>query len=207
MMQVSLWARSDGTDETVVLEHRHEELSRNARRADPFCLVRIHSACLTGDAFGSLKCDCGLQLEESLRRIGSVSHGLVLYPLAHEGRGIGLLDKLRAYALQDQGLDTFEANEAIGAGLDDRDYSGVVSILNEMGIGPVRLLTRNPNKVASLRKAGIDVVGVESLDVPPNVFNDGYLRTKRRWFDRIQSKGNLTSDGTAKGAARESGNG
>ena len=120
-------------------------------------LVRLHSECLTGDVFGSLKCDCGPQLQEALRIIGAAGGGVLLY-LRQEGRGIGLANKLRAYALQDRGLDTVDANRRLGFADDERDYGHAAAMLRALGIDRVRLLTNNPNKVAGLEGAGIEVV-------------------------------------------------
>ena len=142
-------------------------------------LVRLHSECLTGDVFGSLKCDCGPQLKEALRIIGEAGGGVLLY-LRQEGRGIGLANKLRAYALQDRGLDTVDANRRLGFGDDERDYAHAAAILRALGIDRVRLLTNNPNKVAGLHAAGIDVVERVAHHMPANPHNADYLATKRK---------------------------
>jgi len=142
-------------------------------------LVRLHSECLTGDVFGSLKCDCGPQLREALRIIGAAGGGLLLY-LRQEGRGIGLANKLRAYALQDRGLDTVDANRRLGFADDERDYAHAASILRALGIGAVRLLTNNPAKVVSLEAAGIGVVERVPHHMPTNPHNADYLATKRK---------------------------
>ena len=142
-------------------------------------LVRLHSECLTGDVFGSLKCDCGPQLREALRIIGEAGGGILLY-LRQEGRGIGLANKLRAYALQDRGLDTVEANQRLGFGDDERDYGHAAAMLRALGIDRVRLLTNNPNKVAGLEAAGIAVVERVAHHMPANPHNADYLATKRK---------------------------
>jgi GTP cyclohydrolase II len=142
-------------------------------------LVRLHSECLTGDVFGSLKCDCGPQLKEALRIIGESGGGVLLY-LRQEGRGIGLANKLRAYALQDRGLDTVDANRRLGFADDERDYGHAAAMLRALGIGEVRLLTNNPNKVAGLEAAGIHVVERVSHHMPVNPHNADYLATKRK---------------------------
>ena len=123
-------------------------------------LVRIHSECLTGDAFGSLRCDCGPQLQESLRRLAASPGGILVYMRGHEGRGIGLANKMRAYALQDQGMDTVEANRALGLPDDARDYAQAAQILRILGHDQIRLLSNNPEKAASLKRHGIRVAKV-----------------------------------------------
>ena len=142
-------------------------------------LVRLHSECLTGDVFGSLKCDCGPQLKEALRIIGQSGGGVLLY-LRQEGRGIGLANKLRAYALQDRGLDTVDANNRLGFADDERDYSHAAAMLGALGFDEVRLLTNNPNKVAGLEDAGVKVVERVAHHMPANPHNADYLATKRR---------------------------
>lgn len=141
-------------------------------------LVRLHSECLTGDVFGSLKCDCGPQLKEALRLIGGAGGGVLLY-LRQEGRGIGLANKLRAYALQDRGLDTVDANLRLGFADDERDYAHAAAILRALGIDEVRLLTNNPNKVAALEAEGIKVAERVAHHMPANPHNADYLAVKR----------------------------
>jgi GTP cyclohydrolase II len=141
-------------------------------------LIRLHSECLTGDVFGSLKCDCGPQLQEALRLIGAAGGGVLLY-LRQEGRGIGLANKLRAYALQDRGLDTIDANRRLGFADDARDYGMAAAMLRALGIDAVRLLTNNPAKVAGLEQAGIGVVERVAHHMPANPHNADYLSTKR----------------------------
>jgi GTP cyclohydrolase II len=141
-------------------------------------LVRLHSECLTGDVFGSLKCDCGPQLKEALRLIGEEGGGILLY-LRQEGRGIGLANKLRAYALQDRGLDTVDANARLGFADDERDYGHAAGMLAKLGVEDVRLLTNNPTKVAALEAAGIRVVERVPHHMPVNPHNADYLATKR----------------------------
>ena len=142
-------------------------------------LVRLHSECLTGDVFGSLKCDCGPQLKEALRIIGEAGGGVLLY-LRQEGRGIGLANKLRAYALQDRGLDTVDSNARLGFADDERNYAHAAAMLRALGIDAVRLLTNNPSKVAGLEEAGIRVVERVPHHMPANPHNADYLETKRR---------------------------
>ena len=146
-------------------------------------LVRIHSECLTGDAFGSLRCDCGPQLDESMRRLGASRGGILVYMRGHEGRGIGLSNKMRAYALQDKGLDTVQANRALGLPADARDFAHAAQILRALGHAAVRLLTNNPEKAASLERHQIAVSQIEPLVIPPNPFNARYLDTKALKFD------------------------
>jgi GTP cyclohydrolase II len=142
-------------------------------------LVRLHSECLTGDVFGSLKCDCGPQLKEALKIIGQAGGGVLLY-LRQEGRGIGLANKLRAYALQDRGLDTVDANRRLGFADDERDYSHAAAMLRALGVEQVRLLTNNPNKLAGLEAAGIEVTERVAHHMPANPHNADYLATKRK---------------------------
>ena len=142
-------------------------------------LVRLHSECLTGDVFGSLKCDCGPQLKEALRIIGQAGGGVLLY-LRQEGRGIGLANKIRAYSLQDRGLDTVDANRRLGFADDERDYAHAAAMLRELGIERVRLLTNNPAKVDGLEAAGIIVTERVAHQMAANPHNADYLDTKRK---------------------------
>jgi 3,4-dihydroxy 2-butanone 4-phosphate synthase/GTP cyclohydrolase II len=141
-------------------------------------LVRVHSECLTGDVFHSLRCDCGEQLEIALRRIGSEPHGVLLY-LSQEGRGIGLLNKLRAYELQEQGLDTVEANLELGFPADSREYGIGYQILADLGLSTIRILTNNPKKISGIEAYGLGVVEQVPIEVRPHAENIHYLRTKR----------------------------
>lgn len=145
-------------------------------------LVRLHSECLTGDALGSLRCDCGAQLQESLRLIGESEGGALIYLRGQEGRGIGLANKIRAYALQDKGLDTVEANTALGFAPDARDYGIAAQMLAALGITSIALLSNNPDKADALERYGIAVAERLPLITPPNPFNAGYLTTKREKF-------------------------
>lgn len=142
-------------------------------------LVRLHSECLTGDVFGSLKCDCGPQLKEALRIIANSGGGILLY-LRQEGRGIGLANKIRAYALQDRGLDTVDANRRLGFADDERDYGHAAAMLRALGVNRLRLLTNNPDKVAGLERAGMEVVERVAHQMPANPHNADYLATKRK---------------------------
>ena len=147
-------------------------------------LVRLHSECFTGDLLGSLRCDCGPQLRASVRRIAEHGTGAVLY-LAQEGRGIGLASKLRAYALQDRGLDTVDANRALGWNADERNFLVAATMLEQLGISRIRLLTNNPDKLAALAACGIEVVAREPLVQVPNGVNDHYLSTKAKRFGHL----------------------
>ncbi len=142
-------------------------------------LVRIHSECLTGDAIGSLRCDCRDQLIASLERVGRSDAGVVLY-LRQEGRGIGFANKIRAYQLQDRGLDTVEANEALGFRPDERDYGFAAHMLETLHIRSVEIMTNNPAKIEDLQNHGVEIVGRIPLVIPPNPRDRAYLETKRR---------------------------
>lgn len=146
---------------------------------DNSVMVRIHSECLTGDALGSLRCDCGTQLQTALRMIDNAGQGVIIY-LAQEGRGIGLLNKVKAYSLQDLGLDTVEANERLGFSADLRDYSMAAQILKDLGVNQIRLITNNPRKIARLQNYGIEVVERIPLAIEPNDYNLNYLTTKAK---------------------------
>ena len=141
-------------------------------------LVRIHSQCLTGDVFGSMRCDCRQQLELALSMIGDAGAGILLYE-QQEGRGIGLMAKLQAYELQDSGLDTIEANEQLGFDADYRQYELPAEALKQLGVKQVRLISNNPEKVAALENAGIKVVERVSAEVEPYEHSENYLRTKK----------------------------
>lgn len=168
--------------EAAGIDHLAILIGDPARAAEP--LVRIHSECLTGDLLGSLRCDCGEQLRGAIRRMAEHGSGVLLY-LAQEGRGIGLTNKLRAYALQDRGLDTLDANRALGWGGDERDFSVAAHMLQLLGITRVRLLTNNPDKIAALTACGIEVAGREPHTIAPNGVNDEYLATKAVRFGHL----------------------
>lgn len=140
-------------------------------------LGRIHSECLTGDALFSLRCDCGFQLEAALKAIAKEGRGILLY-LRQEGRGIGLLNKIRAYALQDKGADTVEANEMLGFPPDMRQYYMCLPMLEHLGIKVIQLMTNNPKKIEALQQLGINVIGRKSIEFGENPYNTGYLATK-----------------------------
>ena len=155
---------------------------------DPFAreapLVRLHSECFTGDLLGSLRCDCGMQLRGAIGRMREEGAGVVLY-LAQEGRGIGLTNKLRAYALQDRGMDTLDANRALGWEPDERSFRSAAAMLQDLGLRRIRLLTNNPDKVTAMTARGLEVVAREPHAFPPNGVNDDYLRTKARRFGHL----------------------
>lgn len=151
-------------------------------------LVRVHSECFTGDVLGSMRCDCGPQLLAARRLIAEAGRGVIVY-LRQEGRGIGLLDKLRAYNLQDQGYDTVDANLILGHQADAREYSVAAAILDDLGIRSIRLLTNNPDKIESLQALGIHVLDRVPLQTPVNAENAGYLQTKARRLNHLLDLG------------------
>ncbi len=161
----------------------------------PRPLVRLHSECLTGDALGSLRCDCGAQLQTALRRIADSPAGVLIYLRGHEGRGIGLVNKIRAYALQDQGLDTVEANHRLGFATDERDWGVAARILRHFGVTTLDLLTNNPDKIKALRANGIEVAMRVPLEMVPNPHNQVYLEVKRaRMGHSLQASGAVAAE-------------
>jgi GTP cyclohydrolase II len=170
--------RSDGS----AFEHLAIVIGRPETHDAP--LVRIHSECFTGDLLGSMRCDCGEQLRGAIRRIAEAGAGVLLY-LAQEGRGIGLANKLRAYGLQDRGLDTMDANRALGWNSDERNFLLGATMLHILGINRVRLLTNNPDKVAAMEACGISIAGREPHLFPPNGVNDEYLAAKAARFGHM----------------------
>ncbi len=161
------------------LDHKeHLALVKGELQPDQAVLVRVHSECLTGDVFGSLRCDCNEQLNAALAMVQGADAGVIVY-MRQEGRGIGLVNKLQAYLLQDQGLDTVEANEKLGFRADLRDYGIGAQILHDLGVGKMRLLTNNPKKVVGLQGYGLNIVERVALEMPPHASNERYLRTKR----------------------------
>ena len=177
---VAFRAADGGIEHLAILVGRPE-----VARADGAApLARVHSECFTGDLLGSLRCDCGPQLRGAIARMAAGGGGVLLY-LAQEGRGIGLVNKLRAYALQDTGLDTLDANRALGWGADERNFLVAATMLEQLGIRRIRLLTNNPDKLAALAACGIVVEGREPHSFAPNGVNDGYLATKALRFGHL----------------------
>jgi 3,4-dihydroxy 2-butanone 4-phosphate synthase/GTP cyclohydrolase II len=149
-------------------------------------LVRIHSQCLTGDVFGSIKCDCGPQLHKTMAMIETEGRGAIVYQ-QQEGRGIGIINKIRAYALQDEGADTVEANEQLGFEVDSREYQQCAEILFDLGLCKVRVISNNPDKLAALERAGLRIVERIPIEVPPEAPAAHYLRTKKEKLGHLLS--------------------
>lgn len=165
----------------------HAAISKGEFRPDEAVLVRIHSECMTGDIFGSKRCDCGAQLQESLRRIEKAGKGVVLY-LRQEGRDIGLTNKILAYELQEQGLDTVEANLQLGHPVDARTYDAAKDMLDDLGVHCIRLLTNNPAKVTAMRALGFDCTERIPLEIAPNDTNREYLEAKKEKMGHLLDK-------------------
>jgi len=159
--------------------YEHVALVKGELNGEEPVLVRVHSECLTGDALGSLRCDCGDQLHRAMEMVEKEGRGVVLYMRQHEGRGIGLLNKVCAYHLQDQGLDTVEANLRLGYPPDLRDYGIGAQILVDLGVRKIRLLTNNPKKIAALSGYGLEIVERIPIEIEPNPYNQRYLRAKK----------------------------
>lgn len=176
--EFSVFAFSDGGCE------EHLALVKGEVSGGENILARVHSQCLTGDTLGSLKCDCRQQFEESLKRINGEGSGVLVY-LRQEGRGIGLANKIKAYSLQEQGLDTVEANEQLGFEKDARSYEAAAEIFRLLGVKSVRLLTNNPDKINGLNENGISVVERISLSIAPNGHNQKYLETKKNKLNHL----------------------
>ncbi|MCF2573387.1 3,4-dihydroxy-2-butanone-4-phosphate synthase [Brevibacterium sp. UCMA 11754] len=180
----------------------HEPAGQDPSLRGPAPLVRVHSECLTGDVFGSHRCDCGEQLDLALQRI-SDEGGAVIYMTGHEGRGIGLSNKLRAYALQDRGLDTVDANRELGFHDDDRDYRAAAEILRSIGLTRIRLLTNNPDKTRALEALGITIEAVVPLEIPARPENSNYLNTKRERMHHTLTLPSVVGSATASATIAE----
>ena len=161
-------------------------LVKGELRPDRSSLVRIHSQCMTGDVFGSIKCDCGRQIDAAMKLIEQEGHGAIVYQ-QQEGRGIGIINKIRAYALQDEGADTIEANERLGFEADMRRYEQCAEVLLELGLRAVRVMSDNPAKIRALRQAGLQVVERVRLEVEPHDYFAGYLKTKKEKMGHLCS--------------------
>jgi GTP cyclohydrolase II len=172
-MEARAYQGTDPAFQALVLVHR------SAQGGEETPLVRVHSGCVTGDIFHSLRCDCYPQLQAAMQQVTASSPGVLIYLPYQEGRGIGLVNKIRAYALQDQGYDTVDANVAIGAPIEARDYDLAAHILFDLGYPEIRLLTNNPAKVEALRQEGVDVIEQLPLIVKPSPYNVRYLATKK----------------------------
>jgi 3,4-dihydroxy 2-butanone 4-phosphate synthase / GTP cyclohydrolase II len=158
--------------------NEHLALIKGSWKADEPVMVRVHSSCFTGDILGSLRCDCGEQLHQAMKMVEEQGAGVILY-MSQEGRGIGLLNKLKAYRLQEEGMDTVEANLHLGFQTDQRDYGVGAQILRHLGVSKIRLLTNNPKKRVGLIGYGLEIVDNLPLHVEPNPHNEKYLETKR----------------------------
>lgn len=171
--------------EDSIYHEQHVALVKGDLKRDEPTLVRAHSQCLTGDTFGSSRCDCGEQLQHSMQLIEKAGKGVILYILNHEGRGIGLGNKIKAYAIQDQGMDTVEANEKLGFKADHRDYGLGAQILVSLGVNKLRLITNNPRKFIGLAGYGLEIVERIPVEIEPNAANLKYLKTKKEKLGHI----------------------
>ena len=175
MLEAHAYEDDSVSYQAMALVHKQE--TGKSKHEAP--LVRVHSGCVTGDIFHSLRCDCYQQLQKALERVTTSQHGVIIYLPHHEGRGIGLVNKIKAYAAQDRGLDTVDANLSIGAPVDARDYELAAKILKDLGCNEVRLMTNNPLKVEALKALGINVVEQVAHVVTASRYNARYLATKR----------------------------
>jgi len=172
--------------ESLLDGEQHVAMVKGAVAGEDDVMVRVHSECLTGDVFGSMRCDCGVQLDGAMQRIAEEGLGVLVYLRGHEGRGIGLGHKIRAYNLQERdGLDTIAANQALGLPVDSREYGIGAQILNDLGITTMRLITNNPSKFGGLEGFGLEITGRVSIPTTPNPHNEGYLRTKKEQMGHL----------------------
>lgn len=177
-----------GTFKVIIFRSKKDKLEHVAllkgKNFKSEVLVRVHSCCLTGDVFSSLRCDCHEQLQKSLTMIGNSKNGVFIY-LNQEGRGIGLTNKIKAYALQETGLDTIQANEQLGFKADHRSYKIAAQILKDLNINRINLLTNNPDKINQLKIYGVNIIKCTTLEITPNGINKNYLKTKKNSLGHI----------------------
>lgn len=171
-----------------ISEEEFVVLFKGELRPDVPALVRIHSQCLTGDVFGSTKCDCGAQLHRTMEMIQDEGRGAIVYQ-QQEGRGIGILNKIRAYALQDEGADTVEANERLGLAIDSREYRQCAEVLFDLGLCKVKVISNNPGKLKALEEAGLEITERVSIEVAPSEPSAKYLRTKKEKLGHLLNVG------------------
>ncbi len=171
-------------EDSIHKEHHIALVKGEIKKSEP-TLVRAHSQCLTGDTFGSVRCDCGEQLHRSMEMINKEGKGVILYILNHEGRGIGFANKIKAYAIQEQGVDTVEANRKLGFKTDQRDYGIGAQVLVSLGVNKLRLMTNNPRKFIGLSGYGLEIVERVPIEIPPNKLNLKYLKTKKEKMGHI----------------------
>ena len=181
--------------ENVISGEEHVAFVMGSIAGRPNVLVRVHSECLTGDVFGSLKCDCGTQLAAAMERIASEGQGVLVYLRGHEGRGIGITHKLRAYALQDQGLDTVDANIELGLPVDNREYGVGAQILVDLGITTMRYMTNNPAKYGGIEGFGLEMAERVAIETPPTPQNIAYLRAKKERMGHLIDLGEVPKPG------------
>jgi GTP cyclohydrolase II len=176
MLEAHAYQGDSAEEQVIALVHRDPQAVNGSV---PVPVVRVHSGCVTGDIFHSLRCDCYQQLQAALKIVSEVPYGAIVYVPYHEGRGIGLFKKIQAYALQDQGFDTIEANIEVGAPIDSRDYGLTARVLRDLGMHEIKLLSNNPAKEQALKQHGIRIAERLPLVAAPNKFNQRYIDTKR----------------------------